>query len=99
MRAHWIRFAKLRCNLCVLKFERSTYLSNYKAIGLRLLLFEVNQKLNIQFYVDRNVNDPLVTSSYRRSTTQIGTKILFNLARLHKKKLATWYSDESRFDT
>jgi cell surface protein SprA len=43
--------------------------------------YVVNQKLNIQFYVDRNVNDPLVTSSYRRSTTQIGMKILFNLAQ------------------
>jgi cell surface protein SprA len=43
--------------------------------------YVVNQKLNIQFYVDRNVNDPLITSSYRRSTTQIGTKILFNLAQ------------------
>jgi len=43
--------------------------------------YVVNQKLNIQFYVDRNVNDPLVTNSYRRATTQIGTKIIFNLAQ------------------
>ncbi len=43
--------------------------------------YVVNQKLNIQFYVDRNVNDPLVTNSFRRATTQVGTKILFNLAQ------------------
>jgi cell surface protein SprA len=43
--------------------------------------YVVSQKLNIQFYVDRNVNDPLVTNSYRRATTQVGTKILFNLAQ------------------
>lgn len=43
--------------------------------------YVVNQKLNIQFYVDRNVNEPLVTNSYRRSTTRVGFKVLFNLAQ------------------
>jgi cell surface protein SprA len=43
--------------------------------------YVINQKLNIQFYVDRNVNEPLVTNSYRRATTKIGTKIVFNLAQ------------------
>ncbi len=43
--------------------------------------YAVNNKLNIQLYVDRNVNDPLVTNSYRRATTRVGTKILFNLAQ------------------
>ena len=43
--------------------------------------YVVNQKLNIQFYIDRNVNEPLVTNSYRRSTTRVGFKILFNLAQ------------------
>ena len=43
--------------------------------------YAVNNKLNIQIYVDRNVNDPLVTNSYRRATTRVGTKILFNLAQ------------------
>jgi cell surface protein SprA len=43
--------------------------------------YVVNQKLNIQFYVDRNVNEPLVTNSYRRSTTRVGFKILFNLSQ------------------
>jgi hypothetical protein len=45
------------------------------------IAYVVNQKLNIQAYVERNVNEPLVTSSYRRSTTRGGIKILFNLAQ------------------
>jgi cell surface protein SprA len=43
--------------------------------------YVVNQKLNIQFYMDRNVNEPLVTNSYRRATTKVGTKIVFNLSQ------------------
>ena len=43
--------------------------------------YTVNKKLTVQLYVDRNVSDPLVTNSYRRSTTRVGTKILFNLAQ------------------
>jgi len=41
----------------------------------------VNQKLNIQLYMERNVNDPLVTNSYPRSTTKVGTKIIFQLSQ------------------
>ncbi|MFZ5971057.1 MAG: cell surface protein SprA [Bacteroidota bacterium] len=43
--------------------------------------YVVNQKLNIQLYLDRNVNEPLVSNSYPRSTTRFGTKIQFNLAQ------------------
>jgi cell surface protein SprA len=43
--------------------------------------YVVNQKLNIQIYVDRNVNEPLITSSYRRATTKVGAKVVFNLAQ------------------
>lgn len=43
--------------------------------------YVVNQKLNVQLYYERNVNNPLVTNSYRRATTRFGTKILFNLAQ------------------
>jgi cell surface protein SprA len=41
----------------------------------------VNQKLRVQAYVERSVNEPLVTNSFRRSTTRGGVKILFNLAQ------------------
>jgi len=43
--------------------------------------YVVNDKLNVQFYFDRNVNEPLVTNSFRRSTTRAGFKVLFNLAQ------------------
>jgi cell surface protein SprA len=43
--------------------------------------YVVNQKLNIQLYLDRNINEPLVSTSYPRSTTRFGTKIQFNLAQ------------------
>jgi cell surface protein SprA len=41
----------------------------------------VNQKLRVQAYMERSVNEPLVTNSFRRSTTRAGFKILFNLAQ------------------
>jgi len=43
---------------------------------------QLRRKQEAQYPVihDRNVTDPLVTNSYRRATTQVGTKILFNLA-------------------
>lgn len=43
--------------------------------------YVVNQKLNIQLYLDRNTNQPFVSTSFPRSTTRFGTKIQFNLAQ------------------
>jgi cell surface protein SprA len=43
--------------------------------------YVANQKLNIQFYYEYNSNEPLVSSSFRRSTTRFGLKLLFNLAQ------------------
>jgi cell surface protein SprA len=40
-----------------------------------------NQKLTTQFYYEYNFNNPLVSSSFRRSTTRFGFKVLFNLAQ------------------
>ena len=41
----------------------------------------INQKLRIQGYLERTINEPLVTNSFRRSTTRGGIKIIFNLAQ------------------
>jgi len=41
----------------------------------------INQKLRIQGYLERTINEPLVTNSFRRSTTRGGLKIIFNLAQ------------------
>lgn len=43
--------------------------------------YAVNQKLNVQLYFERTINEPLISSSYRRSTTRFGTQIRFNLAQ------------------
>lgn len=43
--------------------------------------YTVNSKLNVQFYVDSNVNEPLVSNSFPRSTTRVGLKVLFNLSQ------------------
>lgn len=53
-------------------------------INLKLqpnITYAVNQKLNIQLYFDRNINEPLITSSYRRSSTRFGVQVRFNLAQ------------------
>jgi cell surface protein SprA len=41
----------------------------------------INQKLRIQGYLERTVNEPLVSNSFRRATTRGGLKIIFNLAQ------------------
>jgi cell surface protein SprA len=41
----------------------------------------VNQNLNLTFYFDRTINDPLVTTSFRRSSTAFGGQLRFNLSQ------------------
>jgi len=43
--------------------------------------YVVNQKLNIQLYFERTINEPLITSTPRRATTRFGTQIRFSLAQ------------------
>jgi cell surface protein SprA len=45
------------------------------------ITYVVNQKLNVQLYFERTVNEPLISSSYRRATTRFGTQIRFSLAQ------------------
>jgi cell surface protein SprA len=42
--------------------------------------YVVNQKLTLQLYADHSTNEPLVTSSFPRTNTKVGFKLLFNLA-------------------
>ncbi|MES2732182.1 MAG: cell surface protein SprA [Bacteroidota bacterium] len=42
--------------------------------------YVVSQRLNVQLYFERTVNEPLITSSYRRSGTSFGVQLRFNLA-------------------
>jgi cell surface protein SprA len=43
--------------------------------------YVVNQKLNIQLYFERTINEPLVSNSYRRATTRFGAQVRFSLAQ------------------
>jgi cell surface protein SprA len=43
--------------------------------------YVVNQKLNLQMYYERNVNEPLVTNSFPRATTRAGVRVQYNLAQ------------------
>ncbi|MEO7991545.1 MAG: cell surface protein SprA, partial [Chryseolinea sp.] len=45
------------------------------------LNYTVSQKLSIQLYYDRTINDPVVSSSYRRTTTRFGAQVRFSLAQ------------------
>jgi cell surface protein SprA len=43
--------------------------------------YALNEKLNVQAYFERTVNEPMISSSYRRSTTRFGIQVRFNLAQ------------------
>jgi cell surface protein SprA len=43
--------------------------------------YVINQKLNVQVYFDRNVNQPHVSNSFPRTTTRFGAKLMYNLAQ------------------
>ena len=43
--------------------------------------YVLNERLNIQFYFERSINEPRVSNSFRRSTTAFGTQIRFSLAQ------------------
>ncbi|MBX2946585.1 MAG: cell surface protein SprA [Cyclobacteriaceae bacterium] len=43
--------------------------------------YVVNQKLNVQAYFERTINDPQVSNSFRRATTRFGVQVRFSLAQ------------------
>lgn len=43
--------------------------------------YSLNNRLTLQFYYERNVNEPLVSSSYKRSTSAFGIQVRFSLAQ------------------
>lgn len=43
--------------------------------------YRVNKRLSVQFYFDRMFNNPIVTNSFRRSTTMGGFQIRFDLSQ------------------
>jgi cell surface protein SprA len=43
--------------------------------------YTVNQKLTVQLYFERNINEPLISTSSRRAQTRFGAQIRFSLAQ------------------
>ena len=43
--------------------------------------YVVNDKLNLQFYFDRNVNEPKTSQAFPRSTTSFGAQVRFSLSQ------------------
>jgi cell surface protein SprA len=43
--------------------------------------YTVNQKLSLQLYFERTINEPVVSNSYRRTTTRFGIQVRFSLAQ------------------
>ena len=43
--------------------------------------YTVSKKLTIQMYYERTINQPLVSNSFRRSTTRFGIQVRFSLAQ------------------
>jgi cell surface protein SprA len=43
--------------------------------------YVVNQKLTLQGYFERTINEPVVTTSFRRTTTRFGVQVRFSLAQ------------------
>jgi cell surface protein SprA len=43
--------------------------------------YTVNQKLTVQAYFDRTINDPQVSNAFRRATTRFGVQVRFSLAQ------------------
>jgi cell surface protein SprA len=62
--------------------DLSTITNGNKNFQLRPnVSYVINNKSNIQFYYERNVNTPLVSSAFKRSTTRFGLRYTFNLAQ------------------
>jgi cell surface protein SprA len=61
--------------------DTNTLTSGAISIQLRpTISYVVNKKLNLQFYFTRTINEPLVSSSYRRATTNTGLQVRYSLA-------------------
>ncbi len=62
--------------------EGSTVTNGNLNIQIRPTIgYVINKSLNITFYFDRTINDPRVTTAFRRSSTAFGGQLRFNLAQ------------------
>ena len=62
--------------------EKSTITNGNLNLQIRpTVSYLINQNLNLTFYLDRTINDPMVTTAYRRSSTSFGGQLRFNLSQ------------------
>jgi cell surface protein SprA len=43
--------------------------------------YVINQNLNLTLYFERTINEPRVTTAYRRTSTAFGGQLRFNLSQ------------------
>ena len=43
--------------------------------------YRASERLNVQLYFSRTINEPKITNSFRRTTSEFGTQVRFNLAQ------------------
>jgi cell surface protein SprA len=62
--------------------EESTVTAGNVNFQLRpQISYVLSQRLNLNFYFERNINTPRITSSFPRSTTAFGVQVRFSLAQ------------------
>jgi cell surface protein SprA len=62
--------------------EQSTVTNGNLSIQIRpTVSYLINQNLNLTFYFDRTINDPRVTTAYKRTSTAFGGQLRFNLSQ------------------
>lgn len=62
--------------------ERSTITNGNLTWQIRpTVTYKINNQLDFTFYMERNVTDPKVLSSFKRATTAFGVQLIFGLAQ------------------
>lgn len=63
-------------------FDKSTITNGNLTWQIRpTITYKINNQLDFTFYMERNVTDPKVLSSYKRATTAFGVQLRFGLAQ------------------
>lgn len=62
--------------------EKSTITNGNLNFQIRpTVSYLINQNLNLTFYFDRTINDPMITTAFKRSSTSFGGQLRFNLSQ------------------
>jgi cell surface protein SprA len=62
--------------------EGSTVTNGNLSIQIRPTIgYVINQNLNLTIYFERTINDPRITTAFRRTSTAFGGQLRFNLSQ------------------